>query len=310
MPAETTSPLSTSTHAMPTCQTTPGSIARLVGLVAICASAASLGLFMGGCQRERSDAPPRQFLPDMDDSPKFKPQTETAFFSDGRVMRQPVAGTVAFGGSSRDDGERAGFAKLDVGVYHGIDVAGKPLAEGEPAYLKSIPAGAVQAFADHWNARGAKLASPADSLAKMVERGQERFNIYCAVCHGYHGEGGDPTNGTGGIVGRRWRYLVPSYHDPKYRDRAVKTGQDGYLFHVILNGVPAATPDLPPKMPGYADKVSELDAWAIVMYVRTLQAAWKDGASAQLPATGSNDSASDSPLAMDPANTDRKEPTQ
>lgn len=307
MPTQTTSPLFTSTHAMTMRPNTfSSSLARTVGMLAFLAGAASLGLVMGGCQRERSDAPPRQFLPDMDDSPKFKPQTETAFFSDGRAMRQPVSGTVAFGGSSRVDGDRAGFAKLDVGIYQGIDPAGKPLAEGEPAYLKSIPAGAVQAFADHWNARGAKLTSPAESLAKMVERGQERFNIYCAVCHGYHGEGGDPTNGTGGIVGRRWRYLVPSYHDPKYRDRAVKTGQDGYLFHVILQGVPAATSDLPPKMPGYADKVNELDAWAIVMYVRTLQAAWKDGTSAQSP-TGA---ASASPLAMDPANTDRKEPRQ
>ncbi len=267
---------------------------------------AALALVLGGCQGERSDAPPRQFLPDMDDSPKFKPQTETAFFTDGRAMRPRVEGTVAFGSSSRVESDRAHFAKLDVGVYQGVDPTGKPLADGEPAYLKSMPAGAVQAFADHWNGRGANLTSPAETLAKMVERGQERFNIYCAVCHGYHGEGGDPTNGTGGVVGRRWRYLVPSYHDPKYRDRTVKTGQDGYLFHVILQGVPAATPELPPKMPGYAGKVSELDAWAIVMYIRTLQAAWKDSSSASVESVESG-----SPqIAIESASGARKESKQ
>lgn len=281
--------------------------ARRAAAVAALASSAVLGFTMGGCQRERSDDPPRQFLPDMDDSPKLKPQTEAAFFADGRAMRPAVNGAVPFGGSARvDDGDRSGFAKLDVAVYEGIDVAGKPLAEGEPAYLKTIPASAVQAFGEHWNARGANLANPAETLAKMVERGQERFNIYCAPCHGYHGEGGDPTNGTGGVVGRRWRYLVPSYHDPKYLDRAVKTGQDGYIFHVIRNGVPAATPDLPNKMPAYADKVNELDAWAIVMYVRTLQAAWKDGTAASAtpgasPAGGS---------AADSARMQSKEPKQ
>ncbi|HZW07030.1 MAG TPA: hypothetical protein VFF65_07890, partial [Phycisphaerales bacterium] len=43
-----------------------------------------------GCRGDRSDSRPRQFFPDMDDSPKFKPQTATPFFADGRAMRQPV----------------------------------------------------------------------------------------------------------------------------------------------------------------------------------------------------------------------------
>ena len=50
-----------------------------------------------------------------------------------------------------------------------------------------------------------------------------------------------------------------------------KTGRDGYIFNVILNGVPAGAEGLPPKMPGYSYAVSEADAWAIVAYVRALQ---------------------------------------
>src|SRR5579862_6726173 len=63
-------------------------------------SAAILAVLVGtlpGCRGDREDKPPHQFIPDMDDSPKFKPQTESPFFADGRAMRQPVEGTVAFG---------------------------------------------------------------------------------------------------------------------------------------------------------------------------------------------------------------------
>jgi mono/diheme cytochrome c family protein len=105
----------------------------------------------------------------------------------------------------------------------------------------------------------------------MAVRGQERFNIYCSACHGYEGEGSDVTALTGGLVGRRWNYNVPSLHDPKYKDASVRTGLDGYLFHTIRHGVPEIDPAKPPKMPGYADKISVADSWAVVAYVRALQ---------------------------------------
>ena len=130
----------------------------------------------------------------------------------------------------------------------------------------------------------------------MINRGQERFNIYCSVCHGFKGEGGDPKNLKGGVVGQRWLSPVPSYHDPKYSDSKVKTGQDGYIFSVIRNGVPD-TEGKPLKMPSYADKVGELDAWAIVAYVRVLQRSWHE------PAAGTNSAPASSPAASQPAPT-------
>src|ERR1051326_5782606 len=66
---------------------------RLLALAALGALAA-ISLSTAGCRDERSDEPPHQFLPDMDDSPKFKPQTETEFFADGRAMRPAVKGAV------------------------------------------------------------------------------------------------------------------------------------------------------------------------------------------------------------------------
>src|SRR3954469_25676660 len=52
---------------------------------------------VAGCRGDREEKPPRQFFPDMDDQPKWKPQSKSDFYTDGRTMRKPVAGTVPFG---------------------------------------------------------------------------------------------------------------------------------------------------------------------------------------------------------------------
>ena len=236
------------------------------------------GGIMAGCRGERSDKPPRQFFPDMDDSPKFKPQTGTDFFADGRSMRQPVAGTVAFGyspllagefdgdtpGASADPeaanmirdkvaAERARLLKDDSGVggegmYTGADRKGD--------YLASVPAALVVDRA-------------------FIERGMTKFNIYCATCHGYDGKGK-------GITGQAWSYPLPNFYDPKYSDPKEKTGKDGYLFSVVRNGVYG--PDGLNKMPGYAHAINEKDAWAVVMYLRALQAT-EQGTLSDVPET-------------------------
>lgn len=231
---------------------------------------------LAACRGERSQSPPRQFIPDMDDSPKMRNQTRTAFFSDGRAMRPRVAGTVAFG----DDADhaapgRADYLREDPLVFEGFDPSKPKTAEGDPAYVPVMPAAAL----DHWiaqaNTRGSRYdpavaSSRTEAMVALTRRGHERFNIFCSACHGYEGDGQ-------GLVGVRWGAPVPSFHDPKYKDRALKTGMDGYIFHTIRNGVPAADPAKdPPKMPAYADKISVTDSWAIVAYIRALQNARTD----------------------------------
>ncbi len=242
------------------------------------AGLALAGGTMAGCRGDRSDKPPRQFFPDMDDSPKFKPQTGTDFFADGRSMRQPVAGTVPFGYSPllaadfdgetpastanpeatnmiRDKvaAERARLLKDDSGVgsegmYTGVDRKGD--------YLISLPASLVVDRA-------------------FIERGMTKFNIYCAVCHGYDGRGK-------GTTGQAWSYPLPNFYDPKYADSKEKTGKDGYLFSVVRNGVYG--PDGLNKMPGYAHAINEKDAWSVVTYLRSLQAS-EQGNLADVPET-------------------------
>jgi mono/diheme cytochrome c family protein len=98
----------------------------------------------------------------------------------------------------------------------------------------------------------------------LILRGQERFNIYCAACHGYAGDGQ-------GMVGVRWTAPVPSFHTAELKDpqSADGRGTDGYIFHVAMNGV--IRPDGTPSMPPYSHALSARDAWAIVAYIRVLQ---------------------------------------
>src|SRR6476620_3039068 len=87
---------------------------------------------------------------------------------------------------------------------------------------------------------------------ELVDRGQDRFNIYCIVCHGPVGNGD-------GMVVRRGFPKPPTYHDDRLRNAPV-----GHFFDVITNGWG--------KMNSYAYQVTPADRWAIVAYIRALQA--------------------------------------
>ncbi len=84
-----------------------------------------------------------------------------------------------------------------------------------------------------------------------LERGQERFNIYCSPCHGRLGDGQ-------GMVVQRGLRQAASYHQDRLREERI-----GYFFDVITNGFGA--------MQGYAEQVPVRDRWLIASYVRALQ---------------------------------------
>lgn len=84
-----------------------------------------------------------------------------------------------------------------------------------------------------------------------LQRGQQRFNIYCTPCHGRLGDG------NGMVVQRGYRQAA-SFHQDRLRQERV-----GYFYDVITNGFGA--------MPDYAAQIPVRDRWLIVAYVRTLQ---------------------------------------
>lgn len=150
---------------------------------------------------------------DMQDQPKYIPLRPSDFFGDGRSERPLIEGTVARG--HLDD---------DTAYYTGRGPDGK--------------------FVDEF---------PFQVTKDVVERGQDRFNIYCAPCHDRLG------NGNGKIVRRGYRH-PPSYHIDRLRQVP-----NGYIYDVITSGFGA--------MPDYSAQIQPRDRWAIVSYVRALQLA-------------------------------------
>jgi mono/diheme cytochrome c family protein len=86
----------------------------------------------------------------------------------------------------------------------------------------------------------------------LLERGRERFDIYCAPCHGADGDG------NGMIVQRGFP------HPPSYYSNALRQAPNQHFYEVITNGYGVMYP--------YADRVDPNDRWAITAYIRALQA--------------------------------------
>lgn len=217
-----------------------------LGLLAVLAGGVGV---LSGCRGDRSEAPPRQFFPDMDDSPKWKPQSESNFFADKRTMRPAPANVVAFGRTNfapteswgaKWAAQREELLREGTGVFKG-EAGVNP--DGTVKYLDRIPI---------------------EVSEELIRVGQAKFNVFCATCHGYDGAGK-------GMVGQAWSYALPNFYDAKYKDPSTNQGKDGYLFHVARYGV--IGPDGKQKMPGYAHAINEREAWGVVAYIRTLQAA-------------------------------------
>ena len=100
-------------------------------------------------------------------------------------------------------------------------------------------------------ARCSSTSCRSRSTAEVVERGQQRYNIYCTPCH-------DGTGSGNGMVVQRGYPQPPSFHIDRLR-----SADAGYYFDVMTNGFG--------RMPDYRGQVSPRDRWNIVAYIRTLQ---------------------------------------
>ncbi len=113
---------------------------------------------------------------------------------------------------------------------------------------------------------GATLANPVELTMENLQRGRERYGVFCAVCHGEKGEG------NGGVIGPTRFPAPPSLHTDQARGYS-----DGTIFHIITKGVG--------KMPPYANELSPEDRWKVIHYVRALQLAVNPPAAATQPAS-------------------------
>lgn len=183
--------------------------------------------FIAKARVTTSNEPRIHIIADMDNQASFRKQEANPLFADGRAMRPPVPGTVA-----------RGEAELDDHLYRGLAPDGASFADAFPASITVDRA--------------------------FLERGQQRYTIHCAVCHGHSGYGDGVVQRRAvelvskGLPGMEW--VAPtSYHTPNLREFPV-----GRLFHVITNGVRNMAP--------YGPQVAVEDRWAIAAYVKALQA--------------------------------------
>lgn len=156
---------------------------------------------------------PIEVFPDMDRQSRYQAQGESAFFADGRADRLPVEGTVA----------RGQFG-TDLHFYRG--------QRDDGGFAKGFP-GIVS--------------------REMMERGSQRFAIYCAPCHGATGNGD-------GITTEYGMAVVADLHTDRLREMA-----EGEIFEVITNGRGL--------MGAYAGQIPVEDRWNIIAYMRALQRA-------------------------------------
>ncbi|MCA8922411.1 MAG: cytochrome c [Planctomycetes bacterium] len=172
---------------------------------------------------------------DMDHQEKFRPQEENALFADGRAMRLPVAGTIARGELQADD-------HLYRGTVPGTN-----------------------------NKEWARKLPPSVTVdEELLARGQERYAIHCAPCHGLAGHGDGPVHRRALQLvnqkkpGMAWQAPKNLHSDPELiLSSATAKKPAGYVYHVITNGFN--------NMNGYKAQISVEDRWAIVAYVAALQ---------------------------------------
>jgi len=196
--------------------------------------AAVVILGLAGVRGQKMSHTPVEWFNDMAHQPRYDPQHRSEFFKDGRAARLPVAGTVPIGfnlpgryfqteGNNLVDGT-GGFANQP--DYFNTGRMGDVYGDGIPETL---------------TARG----------EAFVHRGNERYNIYCGICHGAAGQGNGVVKSFGLVTVRP---LI---------DDQLRAQPDGQIFNTITHGKNT--------MGAYGPVIPVEDRWAIVAYVRALQ---------------------------------------
>jgi mono/diheme cytochrome c family protein len=190
-----------------------------------------IGVTMAGCRKEQ-----------MGDGSYQKPFKPTDFFADHNSARPLVEGTIARSGA---DSDTYGYERTAMSVT-AMDAAAAP----------------VTATSDF----PADFPKDGEPLKRALERGQERFNIYCAVCHGR-------TGAADGMIVQRGFIRPPAFYplagdakgnpDLYRRELNLLSVPPGYFFDKITNGYGA--------MFSYAARVQPEDRWKIAAYIRVLQ---------------------------------------
>ena len=204
----------------------------LISLLVTLAGVAVLG-FRG----EKTTNEPWELFPDMVRQMKVRAQSPLKFFADGRGPRLPINGTVPIG--------------YEMPARNVSDGGGlKPPAGGAEIMPHGFSVGTDYAntgkMGNNWG-----TGIPVPVTPELIQRGQQRFNITCAMCHGATAAGNGITKSYGLAT-------VVTLQDDRIRKMA-----DGEIFNTITNGKNT--------MLAYGPTIMVSDRWAIIAYLRALQ---------------------------------------
>ena len=223
------------------------------------------------------------FNPDMDWQEKYKAQSfgpKTAkestpwFFSDERSMRPAIEGTLARGDLEKDFEYYNGYVEgtepqLEANVRTNLATLNRQGQQDEDQQQEGASGGSAQDGAEQ---NQQEQATPEPEWIKsfpkeltvdeaFVQRGKQRFEIYCTACHGYSGDGNGLVNqraiGLNLTAKAAWT-TAKSLHDPEVVKQDV-----GRIFDTISNGRGTMGP--------YKRQIPTEDRWAIIAYVKALQ---------------------------------------
>lgn len=189
-----------------------------------------------GFRGQKSVGAPLEVFPDMVRQMKVRAQAPLAFFADGRGPRVPVAGTIPIGYE---------MPKPETIATPAAAVAVPPTHPrlGFSAGTDYYDTGKM---GDRWG-----TGVPIEVTAELMERGRQRFNITCAMCHGATAAGN-------GVTKQYGLTTVVTLQDERIRKMA-----DGEIFNTITNGKNT--------MMAYGPNITVADRWAIIAYLRALQ---------------------------------------
>jgi len=200
-------------------------------LVGAAIGVAAFGML--GLQGKMSRKPPLELFPDMDRQAKLRPQEPNHFFANGVSSQLPPVGTVSRG-------------KTDDGRNQKIETAsGEVLAFEDSPVNTGFVAGTTN-FVEN---------NPLAVNEALLLHGRERFDIYCAPCHGRTGDGNGITKKIGVMP------AVANLHDKRIVEMT-----DGEIFNTITHGKST--------MGAYGPLIPTEDRWAVVAYLRALQLSW------------------------------------
>jgi mono/diheme cytochrome c family protein len=207
---------------------------RAFFLIFILVTIAWLAVF--GFRGQKSSRPEIEIFPDMVRQPKVRAQAELDFFADQRGGRQPVAGTVPIGYE----------APLPNDEGAAVDAQGEMAMHPRLGFSEGTDYYNTGKMGPNWG-----TGIPLEVTPALLQRGEQRFRINCAVCHG-------PLASGDGIVKQYGLTTVVTLQDDRIRKMA-----DGEIFNTITHGKNT--------MMAYGPRVIVQDRWAIICYLRALQ---------------------------------------